>query len=278
MAIADGLIDKKIENDFSDFVCIWIKTKSKEFTVEEETDIEKLQEHLPSMEVSDDLDECCNYILSKPHDLIFLRLGHGLSYLVELFKGINQIKCFYPSETSDHDFNKKVRGVFLDIDELYGYWSKDMLSFENSLTYLTPSESRTMRLEKSTSNMTEVPKNISWFQTLLKLLMTVLTPTRDNLENILIQARRLYSSNKIMLDSIADFKTSYKPEEAVQWYTRGSFIFGVVNKALRTENIVIIYQFRLLFRDIYQQLTKLQRQQESSLRKSFNIYFDFELN
>ncbi len=113
------------------FVCIWLQSQSKELADKEKLSIEELQKKdVPSIKVFDDPDECCNYILSLPDGLIFLRLGQGRSYFVELMNGFDQIKCFYLSEKSEYGYNPKVRGVFPPtdaIDYLYFQLSKDSL-------------------------------------------------------------------------------------------------------------------------------------------------------
>jgi hypothetical protein len=56
------------------------------------------------------------------------------------------------------------------------------------------------------------------------------------------------------------------------WYTRDSFLYRVVNMALRSKNIVIIWKFRFIIQDIYQQLEALhEKQRKESKGKAGNI-------
>ncbi|CAF4061081.1 unnamed protein product, partial [Rotaria sp. Silwood1] len=251
--------------DSEEFICIWLQSKVEDFAAEEELAIANLQQRLLPIEVFHHVTTCYNYILSLPNELIFLRLGHEWSYLVELLRGIDQIKCIYLSERSEHGSDWRVRGVFLSVDELYSQWSKDILLFENDLTHLTSCEDRVSRLETSTRSFGEEAKNITWFQTVLKFLIEMPPPTQDAYKVSLNEARHFYRSNSTMIGKIDDFERNYKPDEALCWYTQGSFVYQTINKALRTQNIVIIFKFRSLFRDIYYQLKKLQDQQEPLL-------------
>ncbi|CAF4962912.1 unnamed protein product [Rotaria sp. Silwood1] len=67
-----------------------------------------------------------------------------------------------------------------------------------------------------------------------------------------------YKNNTTALTIIAEFERDYVPEKAVWWYTRESFLYRVLNKALRMQNIDLIFRFRFFLRDLLQQLKQHQ--------------------
>ncbi len=66
-----------------------------------------------------------------------------------------------------------------------------------------------------------------------------------------------YVNNKIEEKKINDFANDYTPKSAVAWYTRDSFLYRLLNEALRTENIDDIFKYRFFIADLYQQLNEL---------------------
>lgn len=58
------------------------------------------------------------------------------------------------------------------------------------------------------------------------------------------ECRLCYENDLIEQEKFRDFEQNYSANEALSWYTRDSFLFRMLNKALRTENIDIIYKFR----------------------------------
>ncbi|CAM4852394.1 unnamed protein product, partial [Rotaria magnacalcarata] len=46
--------------------------------------------------------------------------------------------------------------------------------------------------------------------------------------------------------------------QAVWWYTRDSFVYRLLNKALRVQNIDLLFLFRFFIRDIEVQLKQYQ--------------------
>ena len=57
---------------------------------------------------------------------------------------------------------------------------------------------------------------------------------------------------------IREFKSTYLSNQAVRWYTRDTFLYRMLNKALRTQDIDLIFLFRFFIRDIQKLLQKNQ--------------------
>ena len=74
---------------------------------------------------------------------------------------------------------------------------------------------------------------------------------KDGLINVL---RKEYEGNDSQLNVIDEFRLNYSPDKALQWYTRESFFYRVLNKALRTQNIELLFLLRSVICDIGQQL------------------------
>ncbi len=68
------------------------------------------------------------------------------------------------------------------------------------------------------------------------------------------EARCLYANNQFSLDVIDEFEREYQAKHAIKWYTHDSFLYRLVNKALCTRDICLIFKFRFLIRHIYTQL------------------------
>ena len=60
---------------------------------------------------------------------------------------------------------------------------------------------------------------------------------------------------------IDEFEEKYDPSNAIYWYTRDTFLYKMVNMALRTENSAIIWRLRFFILDMHQQLKQLHTEQ-----------------
>ena len=60
--------------------------------------------------------------------------------------------------------------------------------------------------------------------------------------------------NACYLKLLEEFQNDYSSEQSLWWYTRDSFVYRMLNKALRVQNIDILFLFRFFIRDLEQQL------------------------
>ena len=74
---------------------------------------------------------------------------------------------------------------------------------------------------------------------------------KDELIDLLQQQ---YEGNDNQLNMVEEFRRCYSRDKALWWYTRESFFYRVLNKALRTQNIELLFLLRSFISDIGQQL------------------------
>jgi hypothetical protein len=74
-------------------------------------------------------------------------------------------------------------------------------------------------------------------------------------KNEFIEAcKEIYKSNARTIAKIEEFGRTYRPEQAVYWYTRDSFLYSLLNRALRTNDTKLILIFRFFIIDLHKQL------------------------
>ncbi|CAF1167283.1 unnamed protein product, partial [Rotaria sordida] len=76
-------------------------------------------------------------------------------------------------------------------------------------------------------------------------------------KDLLDMSRQQYIGNNEELSKIADFEANYTADKAIWWYTKDSFLYRLINRALRTENFDVIYKFRSFITDLHQQLKRM---------------------
>jgi len=64
-------------------------------------------------------------------------------------------------------------------------------------------------------------------------------------------------NNVIELERINELEKTYTADKTIFWYTRDLFLYPLLNKAFLIDDIDIIFQFRLIIIDLFQQLTNL---------------------
>jgi tetratricopeptide (TPR) repeat protein len=83
-------------------------------------------------------------------------------------------------------------------------------------------------------------------------------------QQLITLCKKEYENNSTQLGLVREFENGYSADKALWWYTRDSFLYRMLNKALRTQNIDLLFLFRFVIYDIYRQLK--QNQSQSSVR------------
>ncbi|CAF0775552.1 unnamed protein product [Adineta steineri] len=66
--------------------------------------------------------------------------------------------------------------------------------------------------------------------------------------------RYLDTKNSHNFPVIDKFEKEYEPHESISWYTRGCFLYGMINEALRKQDIDIIIKAGFFIRDLQKQI------------------------
>lgn len=81
----------------------------------------------------------------------------------------------------------------------------------------------------------------------------------DSLEakrEMIVESRAHYRNNQSHLKEISRFKKTYCSANAITWYTHDCFVYRLINRALRTEDIFALYKFRFFIVDMCAHLEK----------------------
>ena len=87
-----------------------------------------------------------------------------------------------------------------------------------------------------------LPNSINYFQKLINYL------------------NEYYKDNQRQLEKVKEFEKRYKSEDAIEWYTKDSFLYRLLNSALRRFDIQILFLFSFFIKDIEFQLKKEHEQ------------------
>ncbi|CAF1347851.1 unnamed protein product [Rotaria sordida] len=248
---------EKLEN----FELIWL---NKMFHYTDKYFEAKLQlQHITSyLKPFFDVNDCFDYIINSDIDHIILLISidsFDESNILNKANELIQITFLYVI-TSSLSLNNDVflnnnRAVLVNEQDLLVKLIDDVRYCTENMTkfniFTSPIESG-----KSSKDLTKQAAKFMWFQYILEILLCV--PEQNAAKQELIEfCRSCYVNNQTEQDKITDFELNYRSDKAIKWYTRDSFLFRIINKVLRAENIDCIYKLRYILADIYTQLLEL---------------------
>ncbi|CAF1118606.1 unnamed protein product [Adineta steineri] len=117
--------------------------------------------------------------------------------------------------------------------------------------------------DRSTKDLSSENGDFLHLQLLLEILVRMRSDdVKTSLDEFVNVARKQYEGNSVKLEELDNLKKVYTAEEAVWWYTHELLpLYMILNKALRQQNIDILFALRFWIGDMSRQLTQLKREQ-----------------
>ncbi|CAF0944497.1 unnamed protein product [Adineta steineri] len=170
---------------------------------------------------------------------------------------VPQVKSVYvfnpdkqPVEFKPHP---KLRGVFTELRPLILILKNDVDSY-NAQTDILFNVLNSDQIERSLRNLTQESVSFMWYDIMIDILLRL---EQKNAKQEMIELCRLhYLGNEKQLEKVTEFEKTYKSEEAALWYSKDSFVYRIVNYALRTQNAATIHSFRYYICDLHKHLVK----------------------
>ncbi|CAF2104698.1 unnamed protein product [Rotaria magnacalcarata] len=208
---------------------------------------------------------CQQYIQSiSIYDRIILivsgRLGQEVVPRIHDLRQLSSIYVYCIDKQKNEEWAKnftKVKGVTVDIGHLIDRIKRDQtnrIKEEDPIVINIFTANQNPDLSTTCLNGTFV------HSLLLVDVLLRMTPAKTDKTELIRLCKKVYKGNKTQLNVLRDFDNTYTPENALWWYTRESFLYKILNKALRVQNIDILFIFRFFMRDIYRALEQSQCQ------------------
>ncbi|CAF1298003.1 unnamed protein product [Didymodactylos carnosus] len=114
--------------------------------------------------------------------------------------------------------------------------------------------------DKNTSedrSSTDINGSFLFSQLLINTLLHMNSLSTDMNELVDVCTRE-YAGNASQLKQVELFYNNYTPDECLRWYTKQTFLYILLNKSLRVQNIELLFLYRFFIRDTQRELAKNQ--------------------
>ncbi|CAF3907563.1 unnamed protein product [Rotaria sp. Silwood1] len=251
------------ELDLPDGVTIvWLDAKAhskSNDTMETKLMLEKIHPPIFTFHDVKSCEDALSTISNKKSRIFLVVSGKFSTQILSDLKNLSAVDsvfiyCVRP-EKYEHlvaKYSPHVIGVFTEQESL-------KLSLEtelNSYHMRAPILNFFAQKQNATRDLTYDAASFLWFQLLQKVLMKTKYDASD-MKQMIDYSRKHYERNvqrEKFYSDIDKFEKTYKSSNAIEWYTRQSFVYKLINAALRTEDIEALYIFRFYISDLCRQL------------------------
>ncbi|CAF3674991.1 unnamed protein product [Rotaria sordida] len=263
-------------------ILVWLDSPPyKSFSNNEKNILYYLRQlNVASIRVYNDVNLCLDFLksISSVENIqsskIFLILSDefNLEILPELksLSIVNSIFIFSMDSTKYVELIKEYESFIIDIcttiDDLYNSINKQIEEHDElKLVFHFFAQK-----QNTTRDLTNDSASFLWFQ-LFQIIINDLKCTENDMNTMLNycskQLQKDRNPTKGLLE-IEEFRQTYTSNDAIHWYTKESFVYRLLNRSLRTEDIEALYIFRFFIADLCRQLKieyeKLRRKQNQS--------------
>ncbi|CAF3947010.1 unnamed protein product, partial [Adineta steineri] len=206
----------------------------------------------PAVQFYSHFDRCLDLIKSIKHEQIFLIVSDAFAQRMLLqshhYRSLITIFIFCSNY-------QRYKPLLKEYNKIIGIFTKqhDLLESIKEKMNLVEKQTLTFSLfdqkQKSLKDLSQESASFILHQMLIYVLKQM---SQDKLskKQMLDMCRDYYKNNKQQLKKIEEFRNTYTREKAIEWYTHDCFLYKLLNKALRTEDIESLFTFRFFSIDL----------------------------
>ncbi|CAF4496760.1 unnamed protein product [Rotaria sp. Silwood2] len=227
---------------------------------------ENLKSIITCVQTFDDGIKCLSYMKCIKYEQIFLvvsgKLGKFVTQFLHTLPQLAWIYIFCLNILENEEWSKnysKIRGVYADRSSLLTKLARDVeqgyINLPSTAIFSTPNSN----IETSIENLNKCNGRFIFYQLLPEVMLRTRTRNvKDAKDDFVVLARFCYKDEKKQLDTIHEFEETYESAQAINWYTKNSFVYRIVNKAIRVANFNTLWKCRFFIADLHEQLQAIQ--------------------
>ncbi|CAF2067035.1 unnamed protein product [Rotaria magnacalcarata] len=208
------------------------------------------------------IDNCLDYISQSPtwEKIQLVVTNNCISQpIVENLKKLNHINSLFIVDEHTH-CHEEHSHRFNNIDSLINH----VETITDESKYSSISFSFFDQQERSLVDLSTEATTFMWTQLALNVLL-ILPSKESAIDDMLSFCSGLFSNDSSRLEVLQEFRRTYTSKLAIQWYSRPSCIFRLVNRVLRTEDISGLFLFHQFIVDLHNQIVEEQQKQRQLL-------------
>ncbi|CAF2055832.1 unnamed protein product [Rotaria magnacalcarata] len=214
-----------------------------------------------------DIQQCIDAITEMVDEQLFIVVSS--SFAVEFLPVIHDLRVvigiyMFDTQRQSTAFNEKYSKI-IDIVSDTETLLQSLRSRTRQLERMSLTFSLFNQKQKSTRDLIKESASFLWHQMLLYVLKQI--PQNDRTKNeTLDQCVDYYRNNQTELEKMQKFRKSYTHDQAISWYAHECFLYKLLNQALRTEDIQLLYSFRFFIIDLCGELERESNKSKSEGR------------
>lgn len=224
-----------------------------------------------------DIDECLNFLITTSESRVCMivsgSLGKEIVPTVHDMRQMDSIFVFSQDVKVNEEWTRswpKIVGIFKEIGLICDELKKVMMDCEqNSISF----DLMTIDGDPSKKNLDQL-QSVFMYSQIIKEILLVIKFEQKHIREFAEYCRQEFRENIEHLTFIDRFEREYRKKTPIWWYTCQSFLYPMVNKALREANLDLIIKMGFFISDLHRHIEQLHKKQfiPRKIRKTFTLY------
>ncbi|CAF1440015.1 unnamed protein product [Adineta ricciae] len=227
--------------------------------------VEQLKLSVKEIHNITDLDESVDFITDLDYGKVFVVFEESTKdHVVSIFNEFELVEEIYIYCTNKTKYNHrmlntclKYKGVFIDFPSLCQQLERATKDYvRDSLTVNLISEKRVSTVDNVERTDDDNEFNTQEASVMYhKLIMTTLMEMKEDEPKDMIDfCRAQYADDQSALTAVQELEQDYQNHSPIWWYTREGFLYKLLNRSLREQDIYALYSLRTFIRHLYDQI------------------------
>ncbi|UJR32336.1 hypothetical protein I4U23_019799 [Adineta vaga] len=203
-----------------------------------------------------DIQVCINVLKSISNEEIFFIISN-LSFvdILDITHSLRSILAIFIYDNHQQQIDTDFKIQYPKIIDIYANEDELCRSIEDKIDLIEKQIFIYHLFDSQRQYLTKESASFLWYQMLINILKQI--PQNEfRREEILHKFSHYYRRNRDELDKIEIFRLNYTSEQAIQWLIKDSFLYKLLNHALRTQDIEFLSSFRLCIIDLHTSIEK----------------------
>ena len=258
------------------FLLIWVDASIDESTKDCQNTLAQLRTVVNDINIFTKRDEAIDFLTDVHEMKAFLIIENTIGqHILSLVHDIPQLDAIHISCGNEFSHEQwpneytKIKGVYTEIKPIcqaLQQAAKQCNQDSIAVSFVPLSEGA------STQNLDQLDPSFMYTQ-IFKEILLEMDHNKQSIEAFILFWRGHYINDTFTPKVIAEFERDYCPQFAITWYTRESFVFEMLNLALRMLEADTIINMGFFIRDLHKQIQELHRKQINNYQgNSFTVY------
>jgi len=265
----------RIQRIIQNFHLVWLDGNINENDDDFCNSIQKLKQVVNTVNTFVDFDECIDFINEIPEETAFMitsgALGQTTVPAIHNKKQVSVIYIFCGNKDRHEKWAKewpKVKGVFTDIKPICEALKQAAQDCDQNAVSISFAPT-----EDSTANKDNLDCSFMYTEILKEILLTIHFDD-EHINEFLNHCRIEFAENSFELRNVNKIEKEYRDHQPIWWYTCETFLYSMLNRALRLMDVDIIIQMGFFVCDLHKNIADLHSKQfhGQTSSQSFIVY------